>query len=132
MVDAGTGSGILAIAARTLGAARALGIDTDPDAIAAARENLALNPSVTKIDFEPLDLSRTPLPDADVVTANLTGTLLVRSAARLMAAVRPAGHLVLSGILADEVDIVLRAFASLTLVERTCEDEWIAFILKKR
>src|SRR6185436_1563248 len=88
VLDAGTGSGVLAMAARRLGAARAVGIDSDPDAIESARDNLALNPEVDAVDFVVADLSASPLPPADVVTANLTGALLIRSAPLLIGAVR--------------------------------------------
>src|SRR6185295_9016561 len=84
VLDVGTGSGVLAIAADRLGAARALGIDCDPDASQSARENLDLNPGAGHVAFEVADLSVGELPRADVVTANLTGALLVRSAAALL------------------------------------------------
>ncbi len=112
MLDVGTGSGVLAIAADRLGAASVIGIDIDPDAIHAARENLDLNPDVRHVDFEIVDVSTPSLPPADVVTANLTGALLVSSAAALTAAVRPGGSLILSGILAEERDAVVDAFGA--------------------
>lgn len=129
VLDAGTGSGVLAIAASALGAAEAFGIDDDADAIAAARENLEFN-RVTNVTFEVRDLMSEPLPPAAVVVANLTGALLVRAAGRLTQAVQPGGILILSGILASEGDDVRRAFANLTLVADVQEDEWLALTLR--
>jgi ribosomal protein L11 methyltransferase len=129
VLDLGTGSGVLAIAAARLGAARALGIDDDPDAIAAAEENLDLN-GVTNVEFVVGDLMRDSLPPADVVVANLTGALVVRAAARLARAVRPGGFLIVSGVLASEGDDVRRAFANLTFVADVQEDEWLAFTIR--
>lgn len=126
VLDAGTGSGILAIAAALVGARRALGIDCDPDAIAAARENLRLNPAAAGVTFDIADLTTTVLPHADVVTANLSGTLLVRLASRLADAVRPGGQLIVSGLLLDEESDVRRAFSRLQDVDRLAEDEWVA------
>src|SRR5436305_14893725 len=80
VLDLGTGSGLLAIAAVALGAARALGIDDDADAIQAAMENVELN-AVGNVELVVSDLMTDPLPTADVVVANLTGTLVVRAAA---------------------------------------------------
>ena len=111
VLDVGTGSGVLAIAAVRLGAARALGIDNDPDAIQAANENLGLNPGVETVEFRVADLLAEDLPAADIVTANLTGAFLVRSAALLLDLLRPAGTLIVSGLLEDERDDVVRAFA---------------------
>src|SRR5262249_53167887 len=112
VLDVGTGSGVLAIAAARLGAAAATGIDFDPDAIDSARANLVLNGDVAGVGFELADASRDRLPQADVVTANLTGALLVRSAAVLLEAARPGGALVLSGILQEERNEVVDAFTA--------------------
>jgi ribosomal protein L11 methyltransferase len=129
VLDVGTGSGVLAMAARRLGAARAVGIDSDPDAIESATDNLALNPEVNQVDFVVADLAASPLPPADVVTANLTGALLIRSARLLLGAVRDGGILILSGVLAHERDAVLEAFGAATVVEASHEDEWVGIVL---
>ena len=130
VLDVGTGSGVLAIAAARLGAARALGIDSDADAIGTARENLALNVGVRHVTFEVADLTSTELPTADVVAANLTGTLLVRAAAPLAGAVRPGGTLILGGLLAHEREHVRSAFAALELLWEKSEDDWIGLALR--
>ncbi len=116
VLDVGTGSGILAIAAVRLGASQALGIDSDADAIQSAHENLALNPEARDVRFVVADLTTICREGGrllfDVVMANLTGALLVRSASRLLHAVNSGGTLILSGILADEEETVRREFAT--------------------
>src|SRR5438270_754201 len=82
-----------------LGAARAVGIDNDSDAIQSARESLELNPEATHVTFDVADLRSTTLPRADVVTANLTGALLIRAAGDLLGAVVDGGVLIVSGLL---------------------------------
>jgi len=129
VLDVGTGSGVLAIAAAVLGAKAALGIDDDADAIAAARENLVFN-GVTNVEFAVSDLMTDTLPTADVVVANLTGALLVRAAARLTQAVRPGGALIVSGVMATEGDDVRRALANQAFVAAVQEDEWLAFTIR--
>jgi ribosomal protein L11 methyltransferase len=131
VLDVGTGSGVLAIAADRLGAARAAGIDCDEDAIQSARENLALNPATRHVTFDLLDLTASALPQADVVTANLTGALLVRSASRLAGAVRSGGTLILSGALTHEREEVFRAFAGMVLTWEGEEDGWVGIAVKK-
>jgi len=126
VLDVGTGSGVLAIAADRLGAARALGIDHDPDAVQAARENLALNPATRNVSFAVADLRTTPLPRAGVVTANLTGALLIETANDLLGAVDAGGTLIVSGLLAAERDEVVRAMtgpASASAASRLRPDE---------
>jgi ribosomal protein L11 methyltransferase len=129
VLDVGTGSGVLAIAAERLGAAQAVGIDFDPDAIQSARENLDLNPDVTRVRFETAELSAIPLPMVDVVTANLTGALLIRSASALLAAVRTGGTLILSGVMAHERDEVAAAFAAAAVFWEREEDGWVGLAM---
>jgi len=131
VLDVGTGSGILAIAADRLGAARAIGIDDDGDAIQSARENLALNPESAHVTFEVADLTASALPTADVVTANLAGALLVRSAERLAAAVGKEGVLIVSGLLAHERDDVVAAFSGMPLIWERDDEGWIGLAVKK-
>ena len=131
VLDVGTGSGVLAIAADRLGAARAVGIDSDPDAIQSARDNIGLNPDARRVRFETIDLAAKPLPVVDVVTANLTGALLIRSAPALLAAVRSGGTLILSGIGAHERDDVCEAFTPATVFWEREEDGWVGVAMKK-
>ena len=130
VTDVGTGSGILAIAARRLGAQRAVGIDDDPDAIQSAAENLALNPDAAPVEFRLADLTSTDLPLADVITANLTGALLVRVASALKGALNPRGILITSGLLAHERAAVVAAYSPAKVVWEQAEDEWIGLALR--
>jgi ribosomal protein L11 methyltransferase len=131
VLDVGTGSGVLAIAASRLGARTAVGLDYDVDAIQSADDNLALNPEVSGVRFRTIDLRDEPLPAADVVTANLTGVLLVESAALLMAPMRPGGSLIVSGLQTHERDAVEMAFSSLRLVWSEEETGWVGLIFNR-
>jgi ribosomal protein L11 methyltransferase len=130
VIDVGTGSGVLAIAARRLGASAVLAIDDDPDAIKAAEENVALNHEL-RIALEVTDLRSSPIGQFDVVLANLTGGLLEATAARLQSFARPGGRLVLSGFLDVEETGVLHAFDACTLDSRAQEDEWVCASLTR-
>jgi ribosomal protein L11 methyltransferase len=130
VLDVGTGSGVLAIAAERLGAARALGIDHDVDAVQSAQENLDFNPSAGRVTFAVDDLRTATLPLADVVTANLTGALLVVSANSLLSAVLSGGTLIVSGLLAHEREEVVRALGGVTVLWEGEEDGWVGLAVK--
>lgn len=120
VLDYGCGSGILAIAALKRGAAEAIGVDIDPQALAVARENAARN--------DVGDRFRTLLPgelparfQADVVVANILANALVGLAPRLLSATKPDGQLALSGVLQDQAEEVRNMYAprfALTMRER--------------
>jgi ribosomal protein L11 methyltransferase len=130
VLDLGTGSGVLAIAADLLGASGVLGIDHDPDAIRSARENLPLNPAATHVDFAIAELTSRELPDAGVETAKLTGAQHVRTAPSVVARVRRGGVLVMSGLLAHEREEVVRAFLPASVVWDREEDGWVGLVVR--
>jgi len=133
VLDVGTGSGVLALVARALGAKSVVAVDDDSDAIEAARENLELNGVTGGIELRLADFRTLPRQAADVVTANLTGGLLIQGAEHLADAVAPGGSLILSGVLLEEEADVMAALAqALAVVERFSEDEWIGAWLKRR
>lgn len=127
LVDAGTGSGVLAIAAAKLGFAPVVAVDHERASVAAARENAAVNG--VAIDVRHTDLRAQELPPACVVLANLLRPLLVELAARLPAAPR---HLIAGGLLREEAGAVSSVFArrlGLHERERRERGEWAALWL---
>ena len=129
VLDIGCGSGVLALAAVTLGAQSARGIDNDPDALENARENAGLNSLVDRVQFEEGDFRQMTVA-ANVVVANLTGGLLERSAEQLAAMVAPGGFLIVSGFMDSEKNAVVTALRGyLALQEITQEEEWMCAVL---
>ena len=102
VLDLGSGTGILAIAALGLGAARAVCVDVDERAVATARHNCELNGVAGRVTHVHGTLADVGSSGFDVALANLHGELLVTLAESLVAAVRPGGYLVLSGILWED------------------------------
>jgi len=131
VLDLGTGSGVLSMAAALMGARRVTGIDVDQDAINSAESSARLNTLPDTIEFQVCDFRHSPPSPADIVLANLTGGMLTSSAASIAALVRPHGLLVLSGFDHTEADRVLAAFASFTERQRLSEDNWVALQLQK-
>lgn len=128
MLDLGTGSGILALAARALGARRVEAADYDPHAVRTARGNARLNGlrgvSVKKMDVRAWQPART----WEVVAANLFSGLLVEVAAKIAGAVAPGGRLIFSGVLRVQEGKVVAAFARAGLrIERVVrKGKWVS------
>jgi ribosomal protein L11 methyltransferase len=126
VLDIGTGSGVLAMAASRLGAHEIVGLDIDADAIAAAEQSAALNILPVPVRFRTGDFHDGTLPPADLVVANLTAAMLTRSRDALRGLVAPAGSLIVSGFMHDEADGVLAAFGPAAPAARYDEDGWVA------
>jgi ribosomal protein L11 methyltransferase len=155
VLDVGTGSGVLAVAAAKLGAARALGIDVDPDAIDAALDTVARNDAAERVTMQVLDMTKGPLRELrtssfelrtenagahesavrsfDLLMGNLTGAMLCRVAARLVAEVSAGGTLIVSGFDLDERDAVAAAFADAGAapIDEATEDRWMAIAMRR-
>jgi ribosomal protein L11 methyltransferase len=131
LLDLGTGSGVLAIAAAKLGFAPVTAVDNELESVAAARANGEANG--VELDVRRLDLLRDPLPAADTVAANLLRPLLLALAAR--PAQLPA-RLVASGLLREEADEVAAAFAAARhpFAERARlhDGGWATLLLERR
>ena len=105
-IDLGTGSGILAIAAAKLGVPRVLAVDDDPDAVAVATANAAINGVSERVLGRRQDAAAVDAPPAPLVLANLLTAAHVRLAASYARLVAPGGALLLGGILDDEAALV--------------------------
>ncbi|HQP36420.1 MAG TPA: 50S ribosomal protein L11 methyltransferase [Polyangiaceae bacterium] len=130
ILDVGCGTGILAIVALACGATRARAVDNDPDVIDVVRENAARNGMVPRIDADTTDASelRGAWP---VVVANIEARVLLPMAPHLTRLLTQGGLLVLSGVLEDQRDEVVEAYAGLRLEKVEQQDEWIALELRR-
>jgi ribosomal protein L11 methyltransferase len=133
LLDVGCGSGILAIAALKLGAASALGLDTDPIAIESTIANARRNALARRMRAREGSL---PSGEAafDVVLANLIAGVLIPLAVGLRDELRPGGSLLASGIFVDRESEVRAAFAEagLDVTGRTDEGDWVALRAVRR
>ena len=127
LLDVGCGSGILAIAGVRLGAASALGVDTDPIAIEAMTANARCNRIGRRVRAREGSLPTGEGP-FEVVLANLIATLLVRLADDLRAELAPGGTLLASGIFVDRETEVRDAFeaAGMRVAGRLAQGDWVA------
>lgn len=130
VLDVGSGSGVLAVAACRLGAASAVALDIDPAAIEATVANAAANGVADRIVASTAALA-TIAGTFDVVVANIGVRVLGQLAADLVARVASGGLLVLSGLLADQLDAVSAMCAGCVEVERRDEDGWSVGLLRR-
>lgn len=132
VLDVGTGSGILAIAAATLGAVPIVAVDIDPVAVTAARENLRVNPSGREIALAVADASAVR-GEYEWVFANLIAEILRRDAELLASRVAPGGVLLAAGIVAERAAEVREALecAGLHVEAERRREEWVALIARR-
>lgn len=131
VLDVGTGSGVLAIAAIKLGAARAIGMDIDPDATREAIRNAEVNGVGDACAFHTGELGPED-PRGDLVIANILPHILITIADELVAHTKPGALLLLSGILKVEAQRVVDHFQTLGMerVDDAPMNDWVALALR--
>ncbi|MFP4602407.1 MAG: 50S ribosomal protein L11 methyltransferase [Halochromatium sp.] len=131
LIDVGCGSGILAIAALKLGAARAIAIDHDPQALEATLENAAANAVADRLSVHPPE--QMPQEPADVLVANILAGPLLELAPTLARLTKPAGQLALSGILAHQAEAIGDAYgADFRLAPARQREDWVLISGRRR
>lgn len=141
VLDVGTGSGILAIAAALLGAGEVQAIDNDPVAVRVATENAALNgvQGCVRVEWATLPgLAPSAVPlfgrgEFDLLLINILAEVIIPLAGGIAAALRPGGHFVASGILVEKGGAVAEALggAGLAVEHRLIEEGWVAVVGRK-
>ena len=141
ILDVGTGSGILSIAALKLGAAHAVGTDLDPCAISAVKENLEANAvPVTDMDMilgniidDKTIQDEVGYEKYDIVVANILADVLVPLTPVIVHQLKKGGIYITSGIIDDKEETVVEAVkkAGLTVLEVTHQGEWVSVTARK-
>jgi ribosomal protein L11 methyltransferase len=133
VLDAGTGTGILAIAALKLGAASAIGFDIEEWSFENALENGRLNGVAARFEVRRGDLGAVPESGFDIVAANIQKNVIEEMLPGLVARLAPGGTILLSGLLAGDRDAMASTLAreGLTSAEELHEEEWIAFAARR-
>ena len=134
ILDVGTGSGILAIAAARLGAAEVLGVDIEAVSVRTARENVQLNGVENVVRIEPGSVDDIYRGEYDGVLANILAEIIARLTPDLARHVAPAGWLVSSGIIQARLPIVEHAYTAggLEIVRRWQAGDWVALEARHR
>jgi len=132
VIDFGCGSGVLALAAGLLGAARLIAVDHDPQALVATRDNAQRNQLKTPLSVMTPEAFEGSTATADLILANILAHPLIHLAPRLIERLRPGGHLVLSGLLSAQTEEVSAAYRH-ALGEPTCaeHDGWVRLVFNR-
>ncbi len=133
VLDVGTGSGVLSIASKLLGASKVTAFDIDEMATRVAKENIALNPTISEIEVFENNLLVGVEQKSDLIVANILAEILLQMPEDAYRNLNDDGSLILSGIIESKANEVKEAYEKVgfTLVERMTMREWHCFIMKK-
>ena len=134
VIDVGTGSGILGIAAAKLGAKKVVMTDIDYVAVKSAKHNCEINGVADKCEVDLNNLLDDKNITGDLVLANITADVLLILSESIPSHVKNGGVLIMSGIIKSRVNEVIDRYSAIDfeLVQRKDEGEWIALVMKKK
>ncbi|MGO2083841.1 50S ribosomal protein L11 methyltransferase [Vagococcus sp.] len=134
VLDVGTGSGVLSIASKYLGAEEVYAYDLDEVAVRAAQENLALNPIAKDVHVSANNLLNGITIQADVIVANILADIIILMVADAYKNLKAEGSFIISGIIEDKVPLVLAEVQAhgFEVDQMFKQKDWYAFILKKK
>ena len=130
MLDVGTGSGILAIAAAKLGIPKTIAIDTDKEALKVANENISLNKVENYVRTAAITIDRIAVR-FNLAAANITADEIVKLSSYLKDRIDKGDYLILSGILTSQKEAIRDSFKDLALEKELIDGEWVSLLYKK-
>ena len=135
VLDIGTGSGILTVAARLLGAASAVGIDTDPNAVKVARENCHANGLGREVRLVrgTLPLAQAPAESFDLAVGNISARVIQDKASHTLEALKPGGCFIASGFIRDQTPDVMERLQGAGFDDLSVDytDEWACVVARR-
>ena len=133
VIDVGTGSGILAIAAALFGAGHVLAVDIDPDAVRVATQNVLHNQVEKIVNVQEGDLLTKTEETCDICVANIISDIIISFASPLMHHILPGGLFICSGIVRERSDEVSNALvqAGFEILKKCSKGEWTAFLSRR-
>ncbi|MEG0080234.1 50S ribosomal protein L11 methyltransferase [Enterococcus sp.] len=133
LLDVGTGSGVLSIASKFLGAKDVYAFDLDEVAVRSAQENMDLNPVAKDVHVSANDLLNGVTVDADIIVANILADIIIKMIPDAYRLLKDTGTLIVSGIIEDKKDEVLAVLDAhgFHVAQVLQQKDWFAIILKK-
>ncbi len=133
VLDVGSGTGILSIAAILLGAEKAIAFDVSEWAYMNGKENVKLNNLESRIDVRQAEINEIPEKDFDIILANINTHIILSAKELLVEKLISGGYLFLSGLLYADEDKLIQSFTnfSLQFIEKIRLDDWSGLVFKK-
>ena len=134
VIDVGTGSGVLSIAAAMLGAKKVTALDLDEVAVESAKMNIKLNKVHPVVDVFQNNLLEGIQVKADVIVANILAEVIVRFTDAAAQCLKPGGYFITAGIIQQKKDEVKESIESAGFqIEETVQmEDWVSFIAKRK
>lgn len=133
ILDVGSGTGILSIAAVKLGALKAVAVDNDETCFDNCRENVIINKVENKTEVLTGDIDSVKESNFDLIAANIQKNVLIDIAEKIKKKTRKDGYVILSGLLIEDEQTILDVYAKqrFNQIEKITQDEWIAMVFQK-